>query len=189
VVGESRLMRGDKRAKLTAKSFSRKPRRIVAAGAFRNAMVIRLEFAHAAMASGVCSENRTPVGVASSNPRIVSSAPPRPRAITGVPHACASSGAMPKSSSAANRNARAVASRSSRSASGKRPSSLTLGPATACTRARSGPSPITTSSRSGRRRNASTIRSIRLYGTKRETVTYVERAASCNVIEGAVTGG
>ena len=35
-------------------------------------------------------------------PRTVSSAPPLPKAITGVPHACASSGSKPKSSSAAN---------------------------------------------------------------------------------------
>ena len=36
----------------------------------------------------------------------VSAAPPRPKAITGVPHACASTGTMPKSSSPGNSSAR-----------------------------------------------------------------------------------
>ena len=46
---------------------------------------------------------------------MVSALPPRPKAITGVPCACASSGAMPKSSSAAKTNALAVRNRRSRS--------------------------------------------------------------------------
>ena len=44
---------------------------------------------------GVGSSTRTPVSPATT----VSSAPPRPSATTGRPHACASSGTMPKSSS------------------------------------------------------------------------------------------
>ena len=46
--------------------------------------------------------------------RTVSRLPPRPYAITGVPQACASTGRMPKSSSAANTNARAPRSSSRR---------------------------------------------------------------------------
>ena len=68
---------------------------------------------------------------------------------------------------------------------------VTLGPAAARDARRvPGPSPITTSSRSGSRRNAATIRSTRLYGTKRDTVTYaVPRVRSRAGRAGRATGG
>ena len=59
------------------------------------------------MAPGDCSAKKSPVAPGAGWPTTVSRAPPRPKAITGVPQACASTGRMPKSSSAAKTNARA----------------------------------------------------------------------------------
>ena len=67
------------------------------------------------MAVEVCSRTERPSASSLSTPRIVSLDAPPAYAMTGVPSACASSGAMPKSSSAAKMNARAVASHWSRS--------------------------------------------------------------------------
>ena len=88
-----------------------------------------------------------------------------------MPHAWASTGAMPKSSSAAKTNARADRTCRRRSAADAWPRNVTFGPALALARPISGPSPITTSRRCGMAANASTIRSTRLYGTSREAVT------------------
>jgi len=60
-----------------------------------------------AIASAVCRPKNEPVVAEVPAPHTVSSAPPRPYAITGVPQACASTGRMPKSSSAAKTKARA----------------------------------------------------------------------------------
>ena len=84
--------------------------------------------------------------------RTVSRTPPRPKAITGVPHACASIGQMPKSSSAAKTNARAPRSSSRMRSRETWPANSTFGPAAArCARAPD-PSPTMTSWRSGQAR-------------------------------------
>ena len=103
----------------------------------------------------------------------MSFAPPLPKAITGVPHACASTMAMPKSSSAANTKARAVRMVSTSSFCATRPRSSMFGAPAAASRTRfnSGPSPSTTKRRPGMARNASTTTSTRLYGTMRDATT------------------
>ena len=113
----------------------------------------------------------TPVRCAGwPRPRTVSSEPPRPKAITGVPQACASTGVMPKSSSAAKTKALARCMWSTSAASPRKPSTDTFGPATARTLSISGPSPMTMSFLSGMREKASAIIGMRLYGTMREAV-------------------
>ena len=122
--------------------------------------------------AGVCWSKKQPVGRSAPSPRTVSRAPPRPNAITGVPQACASSGAIPKSSFAAKTKARALRISSRISPSVLRPRKRMLDPwrARSFNPDSSGPSPATTSSLSGLFRNASTSRSIRLYCTMREQV-------------------
>src|SRR5688572_19089978 len=99
----------------------------------------------------------------------VSSAPPRPSATTGRPHACASTGTIPKSSSPGKRTASAWRYSSRTSAWPRGPRKVTFGPATASSRARSGPSP-TIRSGAPRRLHAAIASSTRLYGTSADTM-------------------
>jgi len=96
------------------------------------------------------------------SPATVSAAPPRRSAITGVPQAIASTGAMPKSSTAANRNARARCRREITACAGRWPANSTFAVAAAFSLAYSSPAPMTSSRRPGMRAKASTRRSTRL---------------------------
>ena len=98
------------------------------------------------------------------------SAPPAPSATTGVPHACASTGTIPKSSVPGQQHGRPPADTAP--ASRRRTSSRENahpGPASAPAAPASGPRP-TMSSRAPRRRHASMARSTRLYGTSADTM-------------------
>src|SRR6266567_2153328 len=125
-----------------------------------SALMRSLEASNAATAvrsdAALCALKNTPVGASLSSPRIVSDAPPRPNAITGVPQACASSGAMPKSSSAAKMNAEAPRNRSRSRWRDTSPVKSTLVPAAARALRSPGPSPTTISRRPGIAWKAST---------------------------------
>ncbi len=82
-----------------------------------------------------------------ASPRTVSSDPPAPYATTGRPHACASSGTIPKSSSAANSSARHRAYSSHSASVESSPSIVTPGPAIRRSLSNSGPVPATRSFR------------------------------------------
>ena len=99
--------------------------------------------------------------------------------MTGRPHAWASTGAMPKSSSEGNTNALQVAYSCASSASSTRPKNLTFGAARFLSRASSGPLP-TTYSGSPRRLKAATAISTRLCSLSELTV----RKWSPTVLEG-----
>ena len=116
------------------------------------------------MDEGDCSSKNSPVGAASGGARTMSRAPPLPKATTGVPQACASAMAKPKSSSAAKTKARTVRVASTSSGCDTRPRNSMLGaPAAAsATRFSSGPSPSTRRRREGKARKVSTTRSARL---------------------------
>ncbi|MNL27355.1 hypothetical protein D3C87_1489420 [compost metagenome] len=82
--------------------------------------------------------------------------------MTGVPQACASTTEMPKSSSAANRKARACCMVRRMASNGRWPITCTLGPAAWRTLSSSGPVPTMTSLRSGILAKASAISGTRL---------------------------
>jgi hypothetical protein len=161
------LARGgaDEGQELLAEAFGRESQRVIRLSLLSNSATA------SRMAAALCSAKSRPVGAGASRPLTVSQAPPRPNAMTGVPHACASTGAMPKSSSAAKTNARARCRWSRRTSIDCCPSTVTLGGAAARMRASSGPPPITTSRRPRIPANACTTRSTRLYGTRRDAVT------------------
>src|SRR4051812_991653 len=100
----------------------------------------------------------------------VSSAPPRLSATTGRPHACASSGTIPKSSSPGSSATAARRYSERMSSSETRPRKRVVAGALRSSAARSGPSPTIVSGTPARVQ-AAIATSMRLYGTSAETTS------------------